>query len=1198
MKNCNSKIQKILALLLSVMFIFVSCSDIFSGREETGSVTFSLSPELIQAVSNACRAADDDIAPSDEPTVTEQEGEKKEGKYKFEIIIGGKDYNKSDSKSADDLEKLKGEVFHFYKIPVGTKIQAEAKIIVGEDHLQWTVMKGKSEEKIIEAGENTLSFNLHQLAMCNVYNNTESGEALSDIERISVYALPSDSKEATEILELVAADTELNDLKIKSKLESYKDMLVGDYHNDAGSELSQYFADGYELKDGGEYYFLSLVYIKKGPVYLGQPAATEEAVTKISFNGINYITLSLTEVFSNTEKTGSVSVTLDLSSDLIRSVSKACPATNDGADSSEENAATEQTQAKYKVEIEINGDYRASDFRRADDLEKLDGRVFCFDNIPVGSKIFAEAKIIFGEGHLQWTVIKGESKELTVESGENTLLLNLYQLAMCNIYNNTESVEPLSDIERISVYALPCDSSEATDILKLVAIDSELNDFRIKSKLESYKDMLVGDYYKDGDSELSQYFTGSYELKDGGEYYFLSLVYIKKGPVYLGHPAFEGTDPELAEKAVTKISFDEINYIYLSLMEMHLESEEVEIRFRFWDEEKKDYVALESFPDKVLTNNDEYDEEFDELAKKAVERGYTINEDKSEELKYDEENDKYFIYVYFDKDIIEELFSLRGTAKDTEKYPGSFKFAIYSNLTYDITYNSDSIKDKIVSKGSVSIPEDDSKLPSSIIKFSITEKEYFAFKDMSSDVLEIVKEPKEKTVDLTNGSFEFTGASGVVISFSVGGQGIVPFSISLKPTSGAKVPEISKVHSVTLYAVDATNAKKLQTALASSEPSKAATDIINILEKQNEDMPEEVTYLQSYSSEVLKAKTSPIVIEGSFTTWGAMGKGKSLAIVAVVNYGDGKDIDAFCIGCSSVIEASAESNVVAFDYNPISVPCTISFCLGDDFAEEYTISTALSSFTPTKDETFLETVMAVAADTVEALKEKEYIYNRYVSGLSSGIPYVTLYFVESKVTAISLKVIDAPETIYVGESKSFGAKYVYSDGSQKAAESFRLETATGKTSDLVEVSDVKDGKITITGKTPGKVTFTVLSDEYEEIAATFTVTVEATSTSSGIKVTLAKTSTTDEGENVTLEFEETSDGLDFTATPKTGTTVTNYMWIVEGLTPESGNEGGANYHIPTSKYEELGFGVYHVTCIVTIDGEEYSVQTTFTLTSE
>ena len=933
MKNCNSKIQKIFALLLSVMFIFVSCSDIFSGREETGSVTFSLSPELIQAVSNACRAIEGDAASSDEGTLIEQENDvppeqfenKNEGKYKFEISIEGRAYKAYDSKSADDVTELKGKIFRFDNIPVGEKIYAEAKITVAEEDIQWPIMKGKSEEKVIEAGENTLSFNLRQVARCSVQNTTENGVSLGDIERISVYAFLSSSDEAKELSELLVADTELNDLKIKSKLDSSKDNLVGDYYKDGNSNLSKDFQDGYELKDG-EYIFFSLVYIKKGSVYLG------------------------------------------------------------------------------------------------------------------------------------WAT------ELT-----------------------------------------------------------------------------------------------------------------------------------------TEISLEKVNTINLALSEMNLKVENVELRFRFWDEEKKEYVALESFPDKVLTNNDEYDEEFDELAKTAVELGYTINEDKSDELEYDEENDKYFITVYFDKDIIEELFSLRGTAKDTEKYPGSFKFAIYSNLTYDITYNSDSIKDKIVSKGSVSIPEDDSKLPSSIIKFSITEKEYFAFKDMSSDVLETVKEPKEKTVDLTNGSFEFTGASGVVISFSVGGQGIVPFSISLKPTSGANVPEISKVHSVTLYAVDATNAKNLQTALASSEPSKAATDIINILEKHEETMAKEVTYLQSYSSEVLKAKTSPIVIEDSFTTWGAMGKGKSLAIVAVVNYGDGKDIDAFCIGCSSVIDASAESNVVAFDYNPISVPCTISFCLGDAFAEEYTISTALSSFTPSKNATFLSTVMEAAADTVEALKEKEYIYNRYVSGLSSGIPYVTLYFVESKVTAISLKVIDAPETIYVGESKSFGAKYIYSDGSEKTAELFRLETDTGKTSDLVEVSDVKDGKITITGKTPGKVTFTVLSYEYEGIAATFTVTVEVTSTSSGIKVTLAEFDTTDLGANFTMSEETGADGsITLTATPEEVVSGYLYQWWIDG-NPVDGATA-MSYKWTAGMLENLGTGVHDVMLQITVTTdagtETYSATTTFTLTAE
>lgn len=919
MKNCNSKIQKILALLLSVMFIFVSCSDIFSGREETGSVTFSLSPELIQAVSNACRAIEGDAASSDEGMLIEQENDvppdqfenKNEGKYKFEISIEGRAYKAYDFKSADDVTELEGKIFRFDNIPVGEKIYAEAKISVAEENIQWPIMKGKSEEKVIEAGENTLSFNLRQVARCKVYNTTETGESLDDIERISVYAFPSSSDEAKELSELLVADTELNDLQIKSKLDKYKANLVGDYYKDGNSNLSQDFQDGYELKDG-EYIFFSLVYIKKGSVYLG------------------------------------------------------------------------------------------------------------------------------------WAT------ELT-----------------------------------------------------------------------------------------------------------------------------------------TEISLEKVNTINLALSEMNLKVENVELRFRFWDEEKKDYVALESFPDKVLTNNDEYDEEFDELAKKAVERGYTINEDKSDELKYDEESDKYYITVYFDKDIIEELFSLKGTAADTAKYPGSFKFAIYSNLTYDITYNSDSIKDKIVSKGTISIPEDDSKLPSSIIKFSITEKEYFAFKDMSSDVLETVKEPKEKIVDLTNGIFEFTGASGVVISFSVGGQGIVPFSISLKPTSGAKVPEISKVHSVTLYAVDATNAKKLQTALASSDSSKVATDIINILEKHEETMSEEVTYLQSYSSEVLKAKTSPIVIEGSFTTWGAMGKGKSLAIVAVVNYGDGKDIDAFCIGCSSVIEASAETNVVAFDYNPISVPCTISFCLGDDFAEEYTISTALSSFTPTKDETFLETVMAVAADTVEALKEKEYIYNRYVSGLSSGIPYVTLYFVkdESKPTVKEMVLSGAPEKIYVGESKSFGAKYVYSDGSEKAAESFRLETATG----FVEVSDVKDGKITITGKTPGKVTFTVLSDEYEGIAATFTVTVEATSTSSGIEVNPAEIDTKDLADDFIVTSETDSDGsITLKAEPKTVVNGYSYQWLVDGNPVDGATT--MSYKWTPDVLRNLGSGVHYVMLQIEFNEKEhYSV---------
>lgn len=902
MKNCNSKIQKIFALLLSVMFIFVSCSDIFSGREETGSVTFSLSPELIQAVSNACRAADDDIAPSDEPTVTEQEGEKKDGKYKFEIEIGGKGYNKSDFRSADDLEKLKGEVFHFDNIPVGAKIYAEAKISAVEENLYW---RGKSEEKIIEAGENTLSFNLRQIAKCNVYNNTESAETdVSDIESIEIYALKKDSEIADKILKLVAQDDDDNDYEIFSTLKDSKALV-------------------------------------------------------------------------------------------------------------------------YK-------------------------------------------------------------------------------------YENPDSLS----------------------------------------------------------------LSGEFELITGFEGYFLSLVTTKDGVVYLGHPEVDGTDADLKEKALTKVAFNEVNRIYLSLMEMKL-FKKVVVRFRFENDDGKYEELKDSFPDKTFDNNKDFNNEFDKYAYSAEELGYEIDMEKSDSYPKKEEglaDDTGVIYVYFNKIKLINIRLEFYFQNEEGKYVENNEFP---PLTLNKTYLESKEFNQAVTQYTLAIVGRG---------YDINDEKTDADEPELVDGVYVVK-------------FYFDKAS----------HGPLPFSISLKPKSGAKVPEISKVHSVTLYAVDATNANKLQTALASTDSSKAAADIINILEKHEETMAKEVTYLQAYDFtiedeyDVVTVKNGTINISDNFPSWGAMGKGKSLAIVAVVNYGDGKDIDAFCIGCSSVIEASAESNVVAFDYNPISVPCTISFCLGDDFAEEYTISTALSSFTPSKNATFLSTVMAAAADTITALKEEEYIYNRYVSGLSSGIPYVTLYFVESKPTVKEMVLSDAPETIYVGESKSFGAKYVYSDGSEKAAESFRLEPDTGKTSDLVEVSDVKDGKITITGKTPGKVTFTVLSDEYEEIAATFTVTVEATSTSSGIKVTLAEFDTTDLGANFTMSEETGADGsITLTATPEEVVSGYSYQWWIDG-NPVDGATA-MSYKWTAGMLENLGTGVHDVMLQITVTTdagtETYSATTRFTLTAE
>ncbi len=802
MKNCNSKIQKIFALLLSVMFIFVSCSDIFSGREETGSVTFSLSPELIQAVSNACRAADDDVASSDKPTATEQEGEKKDGKYKFEISIEGRAYKAHDLKSADDVTELKGKIFRFDNIPVGEKIYAEAKIIVAEEDSQWPIMKGKSEEKLIEAGENTLSFNLHKLAKCSVHNTTETGESLGEIERISVYAFPSSSEAAKELSELLVADTELNDLQIKSKLDKYKANIVGDYYKDGNSNLSQDFQDGYELKDG-EYIFLSLVYIKKGSVYLG------------------------------------------------------------------------------------------------------------------------------------WAT------ELT-----------------------------------------------------------------------------------------------------------------------------------------TEISLEKVNTINLALSEMNLKVENVELRFRFWDEEKKDYVALKDFPDKVLTNNDDYDEEFDELAETAVEFGYTINEDKSDELKYDEENDKYFITVYFDKLPKNLMFALPGIAVDLQNYPGWFTLNIYTDFSYEVAYvmpqadgaASGSAEPLIVSKGRYTFDFDekaedknaDDKI-SDANNMTIKELEYY---DFESESLVKAEKPVEAKVDLTQ-SFTFKGGSGVEVKFTIPDIPDTKTTLKLSPEDLTVTVGEEKEFTVSLAYSDGTE--------------KAATSI---------------------TTDCNASETATVISEG--------GKIK---------------------------------------------------------------------------------VLGLAAGSVE------------VTVTSEGITQVFKFTVKAKeVTLTKIEFKEPPAEIGVGKEAAFEAYLVYSDGTEKPVSASTIKVScSSEDVASVTVSSAKDGEIIVKGIKTGEATIKVWPTDNEKLAEALTINVVPTSTSSGIKVTLAEFDTTDLGANFTMSEETGADGsITLTATPEEVVSGYLYQWWIDG-NPVDGATA-MSYKWTAGMLENLGTGVHDVMLQITVTTdagtETYSATTTFTLTSE
>ena len=174
MKNllkCKMPVSFFLSLLLALAFI--SCSDISS--KDSGEVSFSLSDELVRAV--AARAASD----KDGNSIS----------YKIEFSMTG-DVKKSESKTYtekewDSIEKRIGEngeqeSFTFKNIPVGSKVKVTATISEIEENQALPFMKGESEEKKIEEGENSVVLKLKFIdytLVVNFYLQNESDYVLS-----------------------------------------------------------------------------------------------------------------------------------------------------------------------------------------------------------------------------------------------------------------------------------------------------------------------------------------------------------------------------------------------------------------------------------------------------------------------------------------------------------------------------------------------------------------------------------------------------------------------------------------------------------------------------------------------------------------------------------------------------------------------------------------------------------------------------------------------------------------------------------------------------------------------------------------------------------------------------------------------------------------------------------------------------------
>lgn len=109
-----------------------------------------------------------------------------------------------------------------------------------------------------------------------------------------------------------------------------------------------------------------------------------------------------------------------------------------------------------------------------------------------------------------------------------------------------------------------------------------------------------------------------------------------------------------------------------------------------------------------------------------------------------------------------------------------------------------------------------------------------------------------------------------------------------------------------------------------------------------------------------------------------------------------------------------------------------------------------------------------------------------------------------------------------------------------------------------------------------------------------------TNKSSGVKVggmtvKLASVPTEDHGENIEFDIKEDSDSIEITVMPKGELQgkVNTLIWIIDGLVDAStgGLPGGLVYRLTSTDLEKLGNGIYYVTVIFTVDGEQYSAQT-------
>lgn len=288
---------------MAVLFAFDSCAD-FSGGKGTGSVSITLGKDFISAVSKANRSAvplasEDDVA-ADSAAVAEEPVAVSEDEPS-NVAMDEPDSEDTNPYSGEKIllnlalrgdytdflseEYVSGEskTLTFTDIPVGSTISVVADVYQGELHL----MTGTSSAVTISSGANEVRLEVHWLPMFSVFMTSE--DEISDVESVALYAIPTGSELAKNLLALAKSfDAE----SIIEALEATAPTATYTAWN------SDRIYDRLNLAVGDKIYLLSVVRTKN-TAYLGYADADDFSTTGFTVTANeNRVELVLVEAVS------------------------------------------------------------------------------------------------------------------------------------------------------------------------------------------------------------------------------------------------------------------------------------------------------------------------------------------------------------------------------------------------------------------------------------------------------------------------------------------------------------------------------------------------------------------------------------------------------------------------------------------------------------------------------------------------------------------------------------------------------------------------------------------------------------------------------------------------------------------------------------------------------------------------------------